>query len=193
MKKLPSYFLALLVISSFTTCKKDSSNGCGGSIKSYYYLSVTDKAKVPYTGTDTLVFISNTNDTAVCIGQGKKQFYEILSTPKVNGDCDPDFDYYEAYYYKFIDKNNMLNISMNVWLCDLYMCDVMDITLNSVRVYPIRTSFFYEKYYNDSAFTNQSSYKTLRINDGLGNIIQYNIKKGMIQIQSNNKIWKLYE
>jgi hypothetical protein len=99
----------------------------------------------------------------------------------------------EAYNYKFSDKNNMLNISMNVWLCDLYMCDVMDITLNSVRVYPIRTSFFYEKYYNDSAFTNQSSYKTLRINDGLGNIIQYNIKKGMIQIQSNNKIWKLYE
>ena len=192
MKKLPTYLFVLLIIASFTTCKRDSSGPCGGR-KSYYNLSDIDEAKVPYTGTDTLVFVSNSNDTAICIGQGKKQFYEILSTPVANGDCDPDFDYYEAYFYKFIDKNNLLNISMNVWLCDLYMFDVMDITLNSVRVYPIRTSFFYEKYYNDSAFTNQSSYKTLRINDGLGNIIQYNIKKGVIQIQSNNKTWKLYE
>jgi hypothetical protein len=103
MKKLITYLLPLLIISSFTACKKDSSGPCGGG-KEYYYLSEVDKAKVAYTGSDTIIFISNKNDTCICIGQGKKQFFLTESIAVAGGDCDPRTIFYEAFNYKFISN-----------------------------------------------------------------------------------------
>lgn len=187
MKKLQTYLLSLLIIVSFTACKRDSSNGCGGSIKSYHFLSDANKAKVPYSGTDTLVFVSNANDTAVCIGQGRKQFYEVLSTPVANGDCDPDFDYYEAYYYKFIDKNNLLNITMNIWENDLYTWEVMDININTYRLYPVNLRFLITKYYDDSITINNVTWQVNKI----GSFIKYNLQKGIMYCENDNKKWTL--
>jgi hypothetical protein len=167
-------------------CSKDP-GPCGGQ-KTYYYLSEEDKAKVPYTGTDTLVFVSNTNDTAVCIGQGKKQFYTV-EYDSGNPDCKPPEYYYEAYNYKFIDTNNLLNITLNVYNYE----DNMEIKNNDLSLFPINLIYFYEKYYNDSASTNKNQYNTLRINNGKGFIVQYNLKKGIIKVESNNKTWRLFE
>jgi hypothetical protein len=192
--KIQLYKTILLCIAFVFTqsCQKESNGPCGGN-KTYYYLSEIDKAKVPYTGTDTLVFVSNTNDTAVCIGQGKKLFYTAHSFSVNAGECEDDTYYYEAYNYKFKDRNNMLNISLNIFEYDLIAYEVMEIKKEEISLHPINLIYFFSKYYNDSIQTNKYIYKTLRINNGLGFIVQYNLQKGIIQIQNDEKIWRLYE
>ncbi|MDP1725294.1 MAG: hypothetical protein Q8M15_00820 [Bacteroidota bacterium] len=194
MKKLKPTYLLLILFATFSlhNCKKDNNNTkCGGD-KYYYYLSEPAKSKVPYSGTDTLVFVSNNHDTAVCMGQGKKQFY-VTSSFYANPDCPPNTDYYEAFNYKFIDKNDKLNLEINLYKNDGYVSEVMDMNINSTRLYPINLIYMYEWYYNDSVSTNMRQYKTFKLNFGLGNIVHYNLMKGIIQIQSKINVWTLSE
>lgn len=120
--------------------------------KTYYNLSDVDKAKVPYTGNDTLVFVSNTNDTAICIGQGKEQIYTEVCFTSV--ECEPNCDYFDGYKYSFFDKNNLLNLLINQTQRD----EVMDIYVSNTRLYPINLSFLTQKYYDDSVTTNKNTY-----------------------------------
>jgi hypothetical protein len=101
-----------ILFAIITSCSKDP-GPCGGQ-KTYYYLSEKDKAKVPYTGTDTLVFVSNTNDTAVCVGQGKKQFFTV-EYDSGNPDCEPAEYYYEAYNYKYDCLNTNFKLDLNIF------------------------------------------------------------------------------
>ena len=86
----------LLYISIFSllfilqACKPN--NPCEGidpSDKVYTYnIPDSNKAKIPYTGTETLVFISNTGDTATLVGQGKDEYYvNIKNLRNGGGDC----------------------------------------------------------------------------------------------------------
>ena len=70
MKTLQNLIVLCLIATTFACGDKD--DGCGERKDAYYYLSADAKSKIPYTGTDTLVFVSNTGDTARCIGQGTK-------------------------------------------------------------------------------------------------------------------------
>jgi hypothetical protein len=84
-----------------------------------YNLNPADVSKIPYTGTDTLVFISNTGDTATLYGQGKKQYRQEVAT---NRSSDPgcpffDYDYCERINIKFNGDNPLLKeliLSYNV-------------------------------------------------------------------------------
>lgn len=184
-------FLGLFSLMFFIqNCSKDP-GPCGGQ-KTYYYLSEEDKAKVPYTGTDTLVFVSNTNDTAVCIGQGKKQFFTV-EYDSGNPDCKPPEYYYEAYNYKFIDTNNLLNITLNIYKDDLNTYDVLELYANEKLFYPINLEFLITKYYNDSVETNKGIYNTIKIKFSDENVLQYNTQKGVLEIKANEKTWRLYE
>ncbi|MFY8190131.1 MAG: hypothetical protein ACOVK9_04135 [Bacteroidia bacterium] len=106
----------LLFTSTFFSCRKDDDTPCDN--KDYHYnLSEEDKSKVPYTGYDTLVFVSNTNDTAVCIGQGKKQYYlrTVIPNYTINNCTIPSTDNYEAYNYKFSSNNSKFDIEINAY------------------------------------------------------------------------------
>jgi hypothetical protein len=179
-------FLGLFSLMFFIqNCSKDP-GPCGGQ-KTYYYLSEEDKAKVPYTGTDTLVFVSNTNDTAVCIGKGKKQFFTVDYIGG-NPDCEPAEYYYEAYNYKFIDTNNLLNITLDIYKDDLVNNEIMEINANKYKLYPINLSFLIEKYNDDSLKVNNLIYPVNKI----GSFIKYNLKKGIMYYDENGKIWILH-
>jgi hypothetical protein len=73
----------------FNTCKKNNSDPCAGltSQTHNYYVSPDNKSKIPYTGTETLVFVSNTGDTVTLYGQGKQSAANVFSAPSSN---DPD-------------------------------------------------------------------------------------------------------
>ena len=70
-KKLFSILLLVMLIQS---CSK--TDPCPKGQENYYNLTDEEKSKIPYTGTDTLVFISDKSDTATLIGKGKSQSYK---------------------------------------------------------------------------------------------------------------------
>ncbi|MFZ4798984.1 MAG: hypothetical protein ACOYMA_15895 [Bacteroidia bacterium] len=146
MKTIKLLSIFLLVIFN-QSCSKDKGS-CGGN-KTNYYLSDVDKAKVPYTGTDTLVFVSNINDTAICIGQGKKLFYTSRSFSVNAGECEDDTYYYEAYNYKFKDRNKFLDIDLNIWKDNLKITDVISINIKE-NTYGTLLSYLVDKYYSNS-------------------------------------------
>jgi hypothetical protein len=190
MKKLQTYLLSLLIILSFTACKKDSSNGCGGTIKNYYYLSEADKAKVPYTGIDTLVFVSKTNDTAICIGQGKTTYYNVFQDP-TNPDCAPREEYNEVVEYRY--KSTVINkldfiVSLKKWDYDGTM-GVLKISFKD-KILGTIFSYLNDKYYSNHVingvnksglmFYEDTTYKTTLI---------YNHQEGILQFKTSDIEW----
>jgi hypothetical protein len=85
-KLLYSTIISLLFI--IQACKRTEPD-CGdlSDIITNYNIADSNKAKIPYTGTDTLVFVSNTGDTATLIGQGKNTHYESVKSNISGGDC----------------------------------------------------------------------------------------------------------
>ena len=120
----------------FSNCKKDNSSAKCDDTKYYHYLSVADKAKVAYTGKDSLVYISNNNDTAICIGQGITQFF-VTSSKYANPDCPPIKDYYEAFNFKFISNNSNFKIDLSLYRDDGYGLETIHAINNKMdyRIY----------------------------------------------------------
>jgi hypothetical protein len=199
MRKLPTYLFVLLIIASFTTCKRDSSGPCGGR-KSYYNLSDIDKAKVPYTGTDTLVFVSNTNDTAICIGQGKKQFYEKVARIVSMGDCASDTDFYEAYNYKFSTNNFKIILDFNLYKDDLYGLETVHITKNlftEFRIYLVDINNKSVANFIDSIQVRDKWFKNVTFTnkyfDSNLDKLYYNNEYGILKMQNSDstEVWEL--
>ena len=63
--------LLILLTSAFFSCRREGSLCIPNH--TYQNMMESDKLLVKYTGEDTLIFVNNFNDTAICIGQGKKQ------------------------------------------------------------------------------------------------------------------------
>jgi hypothetical protein len=64
-----------------------------------YRLSSDDKSRIPFTGTDTLIFVSNLGDTAVLYAEGKEQYMETVSS---NRNTDPGCPFFDYAYYEHI-------------------------------------------------------------------------------------------
>jgi len=102
--------LSILLMFIFTqSCTKDNKCSDSKDVIINYNIADSNKAKIPYTGTDTLVFISDKGDTATLIGQGKKTiFNQIVKT--VNDDCTKSTIYnYEKMDINFIGENILFN------------------------------------------------------------------------------------
>lgn len=80
-------YYILLIILFLTSCKQEPTCGDLSDVVTTYTISDSDKAKIPYTGNDTLVYISDAGDTAILIGQGKKNYYESVRSSLNSGDC----------------------------------------------------------------------------------------------------------
>ncbi len=199
MKKIFILLLPLLSILIITSCKRDSSGPCGGR-KTYYQLSDIDKAKVPYTGADTLIFVSNTNDTAICIGQGKKQFYEKVARIVSMGDCASDTDYYEAYNYKFSTNNFKFILDFNLYKDDLYGLETVHITKNldtEFRIYLVDINNNSVANFIDSIKIRDDWFKkvtfTNKYFDSNLDKLYYNNQYGVLKIQNRDstEVWGL--
>lgn len=74
------------LITFIQSCSKDTKCSFADT-NIYYNLADSNKAKIPYTGTDTLVFISDQGDTATLVGQGKKTYYNTITNNAGTVDC----------------------------------------------------------------------------------------------------------
>lgn len=62
----------------FSSCKE---NACDQLVKEVTTISNDAFGKLPYTGFDTLVFVDESADTSMLIGQGKVMYYEETTKP----------------------------------------------------------------------------------------------------------------
>ncbi len=189
MMKLSTYLLLFFFI-SIISCRKDSSSGSCGGRNTYNYLNEADKTKVPYNGFDSLVFVSNKNDTAICIGKGKEVYfnnYKINSNP----DCQPDYLCNEVIEYKYSSKiDNKLNfiVSLKSWDYD-GSADVLKIYFDN-KVLGTIFSYLDTKYYSNHnvngtlksglMFYEDTSYSTTFF---------YNLKEGILQFKTPTIEW----
>ena len=183
---------------------KDNSDPCAGhpSLTYRYYLSDSNKAKIPYSnaGFDTLIYISNTNDTAILYGQGKLQYWVSYSQPNSGPDCgNHDYWYYENIEYNFKSTNVDLNkINFHVYFHDPIpggfttpqppgRSDLMILTCNGST--EIGGTNFTDansiSYYTKNILINGQLYNGIETE----NNCVYNYKYGILQFQLNGKTW----
>ena len=189
-KLLYSTIISLLFI--IQACKRTEPD-CGdlSDIITNYNIADSNKAKIPYTGTDTLVFVSNTGDTATLIGQGKNTHYESVKSNISGGDCPRSSVLnYQNIEINFESPNdtNLTTIFLKVNRpINAVNYTYLKLFLNTKGL----SSFPLEllKNYDDSVLINKEYIKGYYI-DSNKNQVLYNYQKGIIKlIDFKNKIW----
>lgn len=188
--------LLILALTLIVSCRKDTTEPCGGR-EYFYYLNEEEKSKIAYSGNDTLVFANNFNDTAICIGQGKKQFY-VKSCPS-RVECDPDCWYYEAYHYPFSSNNPKFNFELKIYKNDGYGVETVNFLFNGIDLplYFINIDRKGSPVYIDSIFVINKWYYSISwaakyFNPSLDKLF-YNKEFGVLKIQNpdSTEIWQL--
>lgn len=188
--------LLLIILSSvFSSCRKDV-DPCDFDSNSYNYLSSDNKAKIPYNGDELLMFTSNFGDTAICIGQGREQFFTTFTWYDYG--CERQmFSNYEAYKIKFLDENKKLNIEILGYCKDEFGKGRVYISLNGHQKLIVRVLFasLSPKYEITNFNSSKKSYQTVPIYSGSSNLdtVYYSLIKGIIGIKKDTLIWRLYE
>ncbi len=130
-------------------CKRNESPCSNYTSKSYkFLLADSTKAQIPYTGNETLMFISNQGDTAILIGQGKNDY--ILNST-VNVGNDPACPKYDGYSFEYLDceyissNSNLFHIIYRLNI-DKYNDIRINTNLNDITEYNPRLGI-----YNDTS------------------------------------------
>jgi len=180
--------LCIIAIILLQSCDKDSSPCRNSETNIYYNIADSNKAKIPYSGTDTLVFISDQGDTATLVGQGKKTYY-ITNTRDNSGNADCQWlvnKHYENVEINFAGNNQLLfNIYYRIAKTDFDPINLTGIefiinkqnrigsTLENAFYYlPKQDSIFINNIYKSGGYINND--KTILYNNDLG-ILKMNL------------------
>ncbi|MES2382537.1 MAG: hypothetical protein V4538_15930 [Bacteroidota bacterium] len=186
----------LLLILFWQSCGKET-DGCPPSTNDFYNLTDEEKSKILYTGSDTLVFISNQGDTATLIGQSKKQTYKNITLPLGNPDCGgTNSKNYEQIKYDFTSSNTKLSeINLLIRRDDdeyQYSC-YYDWLLNKQNKVGVDALALNDtNYYNDIVVLKSIPIKCFRIRGGGADsttYIFYNNKLGVVKIALNELVY----
>jgi len=201
MSKTKLLYIAIIsLLFILQACKRDTDCGDLSDVITNYNIADSNKAKIPYTGTDTLVFVSDANDTAVLIGQGKNTYYQIVTKGLSSGDCPrSSVEKYETieYYYKSVN----LNLPYFKFITDLYddfggKPSTTNISININNYEISHSSFDYISSINiaeDSIQINSKYIEGIYWEFGSNKKTLFNFKYGLLKFQYNNKEWKLNE
>ncbi len=126
------YLIFFLTVLFSQSCKRgDPCSGMDLSDKVFRNnIPDSNKTKIPYTGRDTLILVSDGGDTATFIGQGKNDYFETTRTlANGGGDCSKfDVRNYENLNLSF-NKNNQTTFTIK-----------LSYYLNQKLVYPSLTN-----------------------------------------------------
>lgn len=190
MKTITKLLSIILLIMLTQSCSKDSA--CKNTETNIYYnIADSNKAKIPYTGTDTLVFVSDQGDTATLIGQGKQTYY-VKNTRNNSGNADCQWienKNYEDFKINFKGLDNkidfidyMLNSGNNTGLTGF------EININNMQ--KSEYNFEYSSDFlpiEDSIYFNSKYIKGGYINDNKS--ILYNRQYGILKFTIISKIY----
>ena len=189
------FAITFLCVSFFSNCQKQ--NPCGTPSFTTYNISAVEKSEIPYAGNETLVFVSNTGDTAKLIGQGKLDYYHqdlIAGDPE----CQSSGTNYERIRYLCKGTNNYLsNVGINFGIYDpptnirssLYVL-VNNITFKGRSLITLSN----QQYLTDTLQIDSKTYFGAFL-IGIGsaqdtNTVFYTYPQGILKIQlSNGQTW----
>jgi len=200
------YFLIIgLCIFTLQQCKPD--DPCDPKqipLNETYYLTDLDINKIPFNkdGLDTLVYVSNNNDTAVLYRQPLKNYFiKATWNRNANPGCQLwDKWNHETYEYEFKGNNTLLNnLTFIVTTYDWFKGNRFDgFYVNFKFNYSLNTNF-YGRFnfisnnlnYNDTISINNKVYKGLLNSDENEQGIKflYNNELGVLRVWQNNLIW----
>lgn len=202
MKHFKSVIIIFLLSAvCLQNCRKKDSTPCTGTAY-YHNLNEQEKATVPYSGSDRLVFVSNAKDTAVCISQGKKQFFrtDVIPNSTNNACSPPSSDNYEAINYKMLSNKPQFSIDLNIYENDGFGVETIHIQYNSLPDFILYVSQIgYDKAVNfiDSIQVQKKWYRDVSVsyqyfNPALAKLY-YNKEHGILKIQNadSTEIWEL--
>lgn len=162
-------------------------------VHSYYKISEADKDKIPFTGTDTLVYISTDGETAILYGQGKKAFNEKVAE---KWDPDPGCSTYDYNYFQNIEFTyrgshpdlNYIFIDFNASVYGPAQTEA-DITIGEVRYSTYFGRIHNSSNYIDSVNIKSITYQGRKIFGDANLPCVYNYQFGFLQITTSNKVW----
>jgi hypothetical protein len=187
--KLLSLFLLIILVQG---CAKESNCGDQTTITNIYNIADSNKSKIPYSGNDTLVFISNEGDTATLIGIGKKAKYITSKKGIGSADCPRELiEKFEKIDFEF----NTNNINFNIFNCKIYNFIIYKSTMIDMQPDKIEFSINNEISYVSADLLNSSNFKDSVLIGGKyykgtylngSNNILYNLKYGILKIKFSN-------
>lgn len=187
MKALLNHFIICLLASTFACGKMG--DDCGERKDRYYNLNSDTKRKIPHTGTDTLVFVSNAGDTARCIGQGTQVTYETVLTG-THCTSPPKYEVNTTLYTDDNPENNIqkthTNESYDSNLTFKFKSQVYYIKASQIG-YELRSDFRSEYAIGNKTYKNVILLESQSSKD---HILVFNSTDGILQIvNGTNEIW----
>ena len=173
------------------SCKPDAS--CPGATSSVFNFTSAELGKVPYSGSDTLYFLSKTGDTNIVVGGGK-QFYYDTEYGGTSADCPQNRNVqHQAYKINFtpikgdlklkiVHQATYLTIQINDYPIDFVIeSSLIGAKNNSIYHYIDSLKINGINYYNIQSLSSYNTYEGLPDNTYL---LNYNIAHGVLLIQS---------
>ena len=188
------FFTGVMLLNS---CQPTSS-GCPEVKSTSYSLTSDDKSKLPYTGTDTMVFINNFGHMITLTGQGKVTNYE---TKIIKGAAPPECKQPSmSYEYQII---NLISGDTLLYEIDFYLERVQSPNYySSIGSWVINGGESYTNYFttllNDSAYTDTVFVNGKRINciiipadtGDISNVLYYNHNYGVLRFNlPPDQVW----
>jgi hypothetical protein len=167
---------------------------CGDTNDMIYTYNVADsnKAQIPYNGTDTLVFVSDKGDTATLYGQAINQFYYKITQNYGTADCQKNYTYkYQNINTSFLGNNlKLYSVSFIAYMNE----QLTNPSTNSIKII-INDSLFGKsnfEYFNSLTYPDDSVIINgkYQIGYNFNNSIFFNFKYGILRIKdSKSNIW----
>lgn len=196
---LPLTLISLLI----SCCDVDDDPPCGKGSTTNYNLSVADKKATPYVIGDTLVFISNSQDTAICICTQNNNSYETIETRAgLHPECPSNYENYEVSTFMWSPKN--VDLKFAVSLHEKILTSKYE-QLNTINISFLNKPFYLsiahlnrtsavtyfgtKKFFNDSTYQNLS--RILMDWDVPTDTVFYNTEYGLCGAAIDGKQWVL--
>jgi hypothetical protein len=193
MKTKLLYITIISLLFIIQACKRTEPD-CGdlSDVITNYNISDADKAKIPYTGTDTLVFISDAGDTSILIGQGRNSSYETKKYNISGGDCPKNgISNYQNININFISNSTFFStLNYRIAKTDFAPQTLTGFEIKCNETYRVGGSVenvFYYLPIEDSISINNKFVSGGYIDDE--KTLLYNTTIGILKIKFSNKIW----
>lgn len=183
--------LCILFLLTLTGCKYDPH--CKTDWPTVY-LSDFDKSRVPYSGNDTIVFVSNNGDTAICVGNGKASKIQ-KDNVYMNPDCGKHDEFHEYIEYDFLSNDTILFPSFQIYI----YANPENVFVTYVKVH-IQTEDLQKgtgllqdvHYYTYKVMVNGVEHKVAKLSSFKGGgIIYYNHHSGIFTYINSTTTWNV--